>query len=261
MVRPVAAPELFSAVPRVTEEPPPPRPAYFWWLLANALALCFAVASWAVCLHVFGYPEIPRNFEILRMLNRLPELKRYTVLDVPAGNSLAPTELYRKYYGNDAERMERINTLLMRNYLTNFDRPLLLAYVEGEYQVEEVKVLDDSDFLSPGFVVRARAMVKPDDFTAPAPYPVVIEYVFPTPDVEAAGRFSAGDLLVVKKSPNCAAVVHVTKTVDAEDESVLLLTVIPIAYGPYQIGEGKPFVIEPPTRVSPGAGFPMFKQP
>ena len=246
-------------MPRVTEEPPPPRPAYFWWLLANALALCFAVVSWAVCLHVFGNPEIPRNYEILRMLNRLPELKRYTVLDVPAANSLAPSELYRKYFGADEGQRGRMNALLMRNYLTNFKRPLLLTYIEGDYQVEEVRELDERDFLSPGFVVRARAMVKPDDFTAAAPYPVEIEYLFPTGDPEAAGRFQEGDVLVVKKSPNCAAVTHVARAEGDEGEPVLLLTVIPIAYGPYQIGEGEPFEIEPPTRLSPAAGFPMFK--
>ena len=59
-------------VPRNVEEPPPKRPPYFWWALANALALCFAVVSWMVCLHVFGNPEIPRNYEILRKIGRLP---------------------------------------------------------------------------------------------------------------------------------------------------------------------------------------------
>jgi hypothetical protein len=242
----------------VLEEPKPSRPAYFWWLLANALALCFAIVSWAVCLHVFGHPEIPRNYEILRKLKRLPELQRYTVLDVPDGNALAPKELYRKYFGGAPDQIARVNTLLMRNYLTNFDRPLLLTYIEGEYEVVEVKRLSKVDFLSPGFVVRARAMVKPDDFTAAVPYPVVIEYVFPTASADAPEAFNAGDLMVVKKSPNCAAVVHVGKTT-ADDEPALLLTVIPIAYGPYQIGDGKSFAIEPPKELRPGAGFPMLK--
>ncbi len=75
---------------RIVEEPVPRRHSYFWWVLANALALCFAVISWAVCLQVFGNPEIPRNYEILRKLGRLPQLKRYTVLDVPNGNLLDP---------------------------------------------------------------------------------------------------------------------------------------------------------------------------
>ena len=73
-----------------------------------------------------------------------------------------------------------MNSQLVRNYLTNFDRPLALTYIEGDYQVEQVRELDPTDFLDPGIVIRAKAMVKPDDFTKPTPYPVLIEYVFPT---------------------------------------------------------------------------------
>ncbi len=244
-------------MPRIVEEPPPRRPAYFWWLLANALALCFAVISWAVCLHVFGNPEIPRNYQILGKLGRLPVLKRYTVLDVPNGNALAPKELYKRYFGYSEEQRVRVNSLLMRNYLTNFDRPLLLTYVEGDYQVEQVRKLDSNDFLDPGIVIRAQALVKPDDFTKPMPYPVLIEYVFPTNRTSAADLFKAGDILSVKKSPNCAAVVHVSKIIN-DDEPALLLTVIPIAYGSYQLGDSS-FQIEPPAVLRPERGFPVFK--
>jgi hypothetical protein len=244
-------------VPRIVEEPPPRRPAYFWWLLANALALCFAVISWAVCLHVFGNPEIPRNYQILGKLGRLPVLKRYTVLDVPNGNALAPKELYKRYFGYTEEQRVRVNSLLMRNYLTNFDRPLLLTYVEGDYQVEQVRKLDSNDFLDPGIVIRAQALVKPDDFTKPMPYPVLIEYVFPTNRTSAADLFKTGDILSVKKSPNCAAVVHVSKIVN-DDEPALLLTVIPIAYGSYQLGDSS-FQIEPPAVLRPERGFPVLK--
>ncbi len=245
-------------MPRAIEEPPPSRPAYFWWLLANALALCFAVVSWAVCLHIFGNPEIPRNYEILGKVGRLPQLKRYTVLDVPNGNAFAPKELYKKYFGINADDMVRVNSLLMRNYLTNFDSPLLLTYVEGDYQVAEVRRLTATDFFNPGVVIRAQALVKPDDFTKPAPYPVFIEYLFPTDQAAAAGYFKKGDILSVKKSPNCAAVVHVDKVIN-DDEPALLLTVIPIAYGSYQIGDAASFTIEPPGKLLPAAGFPVIK--
>lgn len=247
-------------MPRIVEEPPPRRPAYFWWLLANALALCFAVISWAVCLHVFGNPEIPRNYQILGKLGRLPVLKRYTVLDVPNGNALAPKELYKRYFGYTEEQRVRVNSLLMRNYLTNFDRPLLLTYVEGDYQVEKVRKLDSKDFLDPGIVIRAQALVKPDDFTKPMPYPVLIEYVFPTSQTNAAASFKPGDILGVKKSPNCAAVVHVSRIIN-DDEPALLLTVIPIAYGSYQLGDTGSFQIEPPAVLRPARGFPVFKDP
>lgn len=246
-------------MPRHLEKPPPSRPAYFWWLLANALALCFAVISWAVCLHVFGNPEIPRNYEILGKLGRLPELKRYTVLDVPGGNALAPKELYKKYFGITPEQLLRVNSLLMRNYLTNFDRPLLLTYIEGDYQITDARELRGNDFFNPGIVIRAQALVKPDDFTKPMPYPVFIEYVFPTDHPSSAALFKPGDVLNVKKSPNCAAVVHVD-TVTNDDEPALLLTVIPIAYGSYQVGEKASFAIEPPARLRPAAGFPVFKE-
>jgi len=245
-------------VPRNAEPPPPSRPAYFWWLLANALALCFAIISWAVCLHVFTNPEIPRNYEILRKLKRLPELKRYIALDVPNGNAMGPKELYQKFYGGQPEDIARANKLLMRNYLTNFERPLMLTYVEGRYQIEEIRALDEKDFFNPGVVIRAQALVKPDEFTEPAPYPVYIEYVFPTPDPGAEKRFKEGDILDIKKSPNCAAIVHISHP-QKDDDKVLLLTVIPIAYGPYQVGKGGAFDIEPPLELRPAAGFPVFK--
>ena len=245
-------------MPRNIEAPPPSRPAYFWWLLANALALCFAIISWAICLHIFQNPEIPRNYKILGKLGRLPELKRYTVLDVPPGNSMAPKALYRKFFGETEENIARANKLLMRNYLTNFEQPLLLIYLEGSYKVHEVKPLDEDDFFNPGVVVRAEALVKPDEFTPAAPYPVFIEYVFPTDDEGVGRRFKPGDILEVKKSPNCAAIVHISKT-EYEDDEVLLLTAIPIAYGPYHVGTGQPFVIEPPVELRPQAGFPILK--
>lgn len=236
----------------------PRRPAYFWWFLSNTLALCFAVFSWAVCLHVFGNPEIPRNYQILKKLGRLPELKRYTVLDVPNGNALQPSELYGKFFGLEDEKRERLNALLMRNYMRNFEKTLLLTYVEGDYQVADVRKLLKGDFIQPGFAIRAQAMVKPDDFTEAVGFPVVIEYIFPTDNQEASERFQIGDVLEVNKNPNCAAVVHVSKVV-VDQEPALQLTVIPIAYGPYRVGNEKSFSIEPPKVLNPAAQLPIWK--
>ena len=246
-----------NTMPRILEEPKPRRPAYFWWLLANAVALCLAVISWFVCLDVFKHIEVPRNYELLRRLHRLPVLQGYAAPDAPVGSGLGPKELYHKFFGWSAKDQERFNGLLLRNYLTNFEHPALLTYVEGDYQVARVRVLGTADFFNPGFVIRAQALVKPDEFAAPAPYPVHIEYVFPTADVAAAAYFKNGDVLGVKKSPNCAAVVHVGK-LTLDGESVLLLTVIPIAYGSYQIGSVHSFETKPPLRLRPEAAFPMF---
>ena len=170
---------------------------------------------------------------------------------------MMPRDLY-KFFSREPNEIKQMNSLLMRNYLTNFDRPLLLNYIEGDYQVEKVRKLNKNDFFSPGIALRAQALVKPDDFTKPLPYPVFIEYLFPTEKVESVNFFKPSDILSVKKSPNCAAVVHSAKIVH-DDEPALLLTVIPIAYGSYQIGDVTSFEIEPPAKLRPAAGFPVFK--
>jgi len=245
-------------MPKIVEITPPRRPPYFWWLLANALALCFAVISWMVCLHVFGNPEMPRNYGILKKIGRLPELKRHTVLNVPNGNLLDPKGLYSRFFPLTADQLERFNTRLMRNYLTNFEHPLALTYVEGDYRVEKIRLLDDGDFITRGFAIRARALVKPDDFTKPAPYPVIIEYIFPTDETGAAAEFNPEDVLAVRKSPNCAAIIHIERVLET-DEPLVCLTVAPIAYGPYRVGEELTFGIEPPAEVNPAGRFPLFR--
>lgn len=233
------------------------RPAYFWWFLANLLALCFAVTSWLVCLHVFGNPEIPRNYELLRKIGRLPEIKRYTVLDVPNGNLLDAAGLYARFIGMEPPALQSLNSQFVRNYLKNHERPLALTYVEGTYRVMAVRKLDRGDFIRSGMVVRARAMVAPDEFHKAAPYPVLIDYVFPTVSSTSLGAFAAGDLLEVRKSPNCAAILHVDR-VEVEGQTMVCATVVPIAYGTYRVGKSDSFEIEPPEEVSPGARFPAF---
>jgi hypothetical protein len=245
---------------RVIDEPKRSHPAYFWWLLANALALCFAVISWAVCLDVFRNIEVPRNYAILAKLGRLPEWVPYTVEKAPNGNVLGPRELYQKFFGMEPKDAKRWNSLLLKNYLTNSMNPLLLTYIEGDYQVETVRTLTPADFLDPGFVVRAQALVKPDEFSNAAPFPVFIEYLFPTSDVAAARFFKRGDILAVRKSPGCASVVGFSKTV-ADGDPAVLLTVIPIAYGPYLNGDVRLFEITPPPQLRPAAEFPVFRNP
>lgn len=245
-------------MPRLQDDPPPRRPQYFWWFVANSLALAFAVLAWAMCLHVFGHPEIPRNHRWLEKLGRAPELKAHTVLSAPNAPALDPRDLYSRFFALDAPSRDRLNAVMLRDYLTNFQRQRSLTYVQGDFRVEAVRVLGAADFIQTGFAVRARAMVKPDDFTEAAPYPVVIEYMFPTSQVHVADHFAPGDVLEVRKSPNCAAILHVGKEF-MDDEPVLVLTVVPIAYGSYQLDAANSFAITVPEGVDPGGSLPVFR--
>jgi hypothetical protein len=142
--------------------------------------------------------------------------------------------------------------------MRNFDKNLLLTYAEGEYQVADVTKLEKGDFLYPGFVIRTQALVKQDDFAQAIGFPVVMEYIFPTEDEKAVYRFNTGDILEVNKNPNCAAVIHISKTI-VEEEPALKITVVPIAYGSYRVGEKASFAIEPPKVLNPASSLPIWK--
>lgn len=242
------------------KQPPPKKkrpPAYYWWALANVLALCLAVLSWLLCLHVFQHPEIPRNYEWLRKLGRVDPPKPLPAMQAPAGESADPRAFYRRYAGLSADELRIFNAALMRNYLLNLKEPKLIQYAEGDYRVEKVRELAPGDLFHPGFAVRAQAMVAPDEFSQPAPWPVVIEYLFPTDHAKAAGWIAPGDQLAVSKFPNCAMLLHVAR-VETEDTPVMVLTVVPIAFGDFQAGKDREFTLQAPAALNPAGPLPVF---
>ncbi len=244
---------------RRDKEPPPKKraPAYYWWTLANVLALCLAVVSWLMCLHVFKHPEIPRNYEILRKLGRTEPPKPLTEMEAPPGEAADPRAFYRRYAGLGEDELQRLNAALMRNYLLNLKEPKLIQYAEGNYKVQQVRRLGEGDLFHPGFAVRAQAMIAPDEFSEPAPWPVLIEYLFPTADDLAATWIAPGDLLAVSKFPNCAMLVHVAK-IDGGDTPVVCLTVAPIAFGSFKAGKNRKFELQAPGSLNPAGPLPVF---
>lgn len=253
-------------MPREKEAPPKKRkPAYFWWTLANVLALCVAILSWLLCLHVFNHPEIPRNYEILRKLGRAQSPQPLKVIALPdelpppQGESADPRALYRRYAALPNDALGRLNAALMRNYLTNLKETKLIQYVEGDYRVDEVRKLTRKDLFSPGVAVKARAMLPPDQASDPAPWPVEIEYLFPTASTEAAGWMSPGDMLTLNKFPNFAMVLHVAR-LDGEDTPLVRLTVVPVAFGDFTIGPDQKFQLEAPAALHPGGPLPVFRR-
>lgn len=245
------------ARPKDIPTPPPSRPWWFWWALANSLAACFAVLSWVACMWLFQHPENPKVFRLLKKIGRAPELRPYTALDAPSGNSASPQSLRSQVFSLDGEALERLNTQLLRNYLDNLSRPALTNYLEGDFRVLRVRALGPSDLFATGFVVRAQALVRPDEKHDPVPWPVLVDYMFPTADKQASEWFSAGDLFVIRKVPNCACVIHAARF-DEGDEPALCLTVAPVAYGDYEVGTSRKFSIKPPTDFNPAAPLPPF---
>ena len=243
---------------RLKDDVAPGRPAYFWWFIANGLALCFAVASWLVCLEVFGHPEVPRNYEILRRIGRLPELKLFPAGDLPDGVTLDAASLYSRFYPSTDEHLARYNARMLRNYFTNFDSPEAVVHVSGEYRIEKVRNLKEGDFISSGLAIRARAMVAPGEGLDPTPYPVWVDCVIPTRDAAAERGFPVGGTLKLGAGGAKVTLLHVGEVVAAGDQ-FLCFTVIPLAAGGFAAGEDKRVEIEAPARVRPAAGFPLIR--
>jgi hypothetical protein len=243
---------------RLKDDVAPGRPAYFWWFIANGVALCFAVASWLVCLEVFGNPEVPRNYEILRSIGRVPELKLFPADDLPDGVTLDAARLYSRFYPSPNAQLTKFNARMLRNYLTNFDSPEAVVHVEGEYRIEKVRKLKEGDFISSGVVVRARAMVAPNEGLDPTPYPVWVDCVIPTRDESAAQAFPIGGMLKLGGGSAKVTLLHVGRVAVGADQ-VLCFTVTPLATGAFRVSEDKRIDTKAPARVRPAAVFPMIR--
>ena len=246
-----------TLVQKVEIPPTPSRPAYFWWLLANGLALSFAVLSWAVCLHVFGYPEVPRNYAILEKIGRLPKPVSIPLSKAPDAEVYDIKRQYEQFIGLDEANLKELNRDLMRNYLKELDESALITYVEGLYSIEHARPLTEKDLITEGFAVRARGLIKSDEFSSPSPYPVVIDVLFPTHDGGALGQFHKDEELTISRIPDCAIIMHVSKLI-VRDEVVVCLTVVPISHGENHAHSGRDFLTSAPELINPAAKLPVF---
>jgi len=66
-------------MPQSRSEDSKKGPPMFWWLLANILAIAFAVSSWVICLNLFRDPTNPTSYKLMMMAKRLTPLESYEV--------------------------------------------------------------------------------------------------------------------------------------------------------------------------------------
>lgn len=233
------------------------KPPLFWWLLANILAIAFAITAWVVCLNLFRDPTNPTSYELMMKVGRIDPLESFTRQTAPSPQKVnTPQKLEAQFKGYSITDLETLNQELRRSYLTNFKKPKFLTYVEGEFRIIGVRELGADDFLSPGVVVKAQALVRPDPVADPIPYPVFIEVLFPSKDADLES-FLVGNTLMLEKQRDCAAILNVGTT-DFEDRSVLFLTLVPLASVSYKPETEKTFKIAPPEMANLKASLPAF---
>ena len=233
------------------------RPPFFWWFLANTLAIAFAITSWIVCLNLFRDPTNPTSYEWMMKVGRLDPPAHFSPSETPEPKSVNdPRELEARFAGFGKSELNTLNRELRRAYLTNFEKAPLLTYLTGEFRVTAVRQLTEDDFLSPGIVVKAQALVRPDAVADPLPYPVFVECLFPS-ESAAPEAFPVGKTFELKRRPHCAALLNVGTT-DHDEREVILATVVPLAAIPFTPPAGEPFPITPPPGAAPAASFPAL---
>jgi len=233
------------------------RPPLFWWLLANILAIAFAITAWVVCLNLFRDPTHPTSYKLMMKVGRIDPLESFTPKTVPSPrDNKTAQELEVQFKGFNETDLEILNRELRRSYLTNYNKAKFLTYVHGEFRIIGVRELGGDDFLSSGLVVKAQALVRPDPVADPIPYPVFIECLFPG-EGTSDESFQLGDTLMLKKQRDCAAILNVGTT-DFEDRSVLFLTLVRLKSGNYKPESGQAFKIAAPGMANLEGPLPAF---
>lgn len=233
------------------------RPPWFWWFLALILASCFSILCWSLCIAIFNNPEVPRNYEILKKLGRLPEHKAYTSQTAPKHPTGSAAALRKSYLEFTDKEIVTLNNSLMHSYLTNFRANTFCAYLQGTYKVTNARKLTQDDVISEGFAVQLRAHIQPDEYSELAPYPVIAEIIFPTPYADSYKGFHKGDMLEIDITPHFASLLHVEKWVQEDDDTILIFTAVSLASKLRPPHEG-PFDLVPPKEVNLGANYPLF---
>ncbi len=238
------------------------RPPLFWWMLANILAIAFAIASWVVCLNLFRDPTHATSYNLMVKVGRLDPLAKFDSTSAPRPRRTAgPLALEAEFERFRNEDRDSLNHELLRAYLTNYKKSKFLTYVRGDFKVVSSRPLTGDDFLTSGVAVRAQAQVKPDSVSDPLNYPVFIECLFPTED-DASELFAPGDILSLEKIRDCAAILHVS-TLDHEGDSVLYLTVVPLCGDKHpfpNLADGKKITLKPPETANiVEVPFPVIK--
>ncbi len=229
----------------------PGRDNLFLWTVFILLLIGAAFACWLGSFYIFGHPEEPKPYKILKKLGKIDPPKRFEVIAAPPGEFLTPQKLFERYSKMTRLELERENAELLRNYIKNYrETKKLVPYATGRYEIISSYELQKSDMFPSGVVALAQAIEYPQ---------VLIEHVYtsaPTAIPALRSMLQTGLDVKLERTHDLAAVIHVERTFDGR----LQFTVMPLLYGTYALKQGVgTFGLEPPDDLNIDAGVPIVK--
>jgi len=200
----------------------------FLWTIFILLLIGAACACWMGSFYIFGHPERPKSYALLKKLKKIDAPLRFEVTAAPPGEFLSPQKLFEKYSTMKQLELERENGELIRNYIRNYrETKKLVTYVTGRYLVmDSYELKPATDMFPTGVVTLAQAADFPQ---------VIIEQVYTSaPRTVPALRtlLQTGFEIRIQHTTDrydCSAVIHVERLADGR----MQYTVVPILYGSY----------------------------
>jgi hypothetical protein len=223
----------------------------FLWTVFILLLIGLAFACWMGSFWVFGHPEQPKAYEILKKLKKIDTPLRFEVTAAPPGEFLTAQKLFERYGRFTRLELENENAELIRNYIRNYrETKRLVTYVTGRYTILDSTELKPSDMFPSGMVALAQASEFPQ---------VVVEHVFTTPQRNVSALralLQTGQELKLERTNDLSAVIHIERIPDGR----MQFTVVPLLYGSYRLTQGSGvFSLEPPPTLNMVPGLPVMK--
>ncbi len=233
------------------EEDPPQRSndSLFLWTVFILLLIAGAFACWLGSFYIFGHPEKPRPYAILKKLKKIEPPRRFEVTAAPPGEFLSAQKLFEKYSSLSPLELERENGELLRDYIRNFkESKRLVPYIRGRFSVIDSFPLQPSDFFDSGTVAIAQSADFPQ---------VLIEHVYTAPPTVVPllqNLLQPGLDLTIDRTLDLSAVIHADRSYDGR----MIFTVVPLLYGTYQVKQGTGiFSLQPPQDLNPASPPPI----
>jgi hypothetical protein len=231
---------------------PSGRDNLFLWTVFLLLLAAVVFACWLGSFYVFGHPEHPRAYRLLKRLNKLPPPARFLVTKAPPGEFLEAQRLFERYSPYSQLQLERENEQLFRNYLRNYsETKKLVPYLTGKFVILRAYELQRTDLFNCGAVALTQSVDFPQ-LLAEVVYPVKSRSDVP----EMLALLQSGLELRLQRTHDLSAILQVGHALDGR----MQVTVVPLLYGNYALKNGfGSFALEPPETLNVGAGFPMVR--
>ena len=225
---------------------------FFGWSIAILILTGLAFAAWLGSFYIFGQPERPESYRILKKLHKIEATKRFELTAAPPGEFFTSKQIYDKYIALSPTELAKTNGELARNYIRNFQSVRgLVPYVVGRFTLMEARELSQNDIFTSGMVALTKAVDHGE---------VLMEHLYPS-DPQALPLMKqtlvTGLEIKLERTHDLSAVIHAERLTDGR----IMITAMPLLYGSYTVTRAPgTFSLEPPLDLNLAAGWPIFKE-